>query len=118
MRWPSKGPDCPECRKPTRATKYKDGDLLLRAWKCSDCGFMILHPLDADFMLKLRKEKEFEVKVGELGKTQIIRIPALLRDYYHIEKGKIVRIEPKSSTEFIVKVAQTEQSPRKYQTKT
>lgn len=69
---------------------------------------MILHPLDADFMLKLRKEKEFEVKVGELGKTQIIRIPALLRDYYHIEKGKIVRIEPKSSTEFTVKVSSDE----------
>ncbi|MDI6859963.1 MAG: hypothetical protein QMC85_05670 [Methanocellales archaeon] len=105
MEWPSKGPNCPECRKPTEPTKYRDRNLLLRAWKCTDCGFMILHPLDANFMLKLKKEKEFEVKVGALGKTQIIRIPALLRDYYHIEKGKKVLIEPKSSTEFTVKVS-------------
>ncbi|MFQ6073188.1 MAG: hypothetical protein ACE5KT_10890 [Methanosarcinales archaeon] len=100
-----KGPNCPDCNIPTEPTIYNEDNIELRAWKCPKCHFIILHPIDANFMLKLKKQK-IEVTVDILNDNYIIQIPELLRYYYNLKKGHKLSIEPKSNTEFVLKVMQ------------
>lgn len=65
----------------------------VRGWSCNRCGEVLIHPKDADMAVSLynaKKRKELEVKVREVGDSQVVTIPKIIREYKDIKKGMIL----------------------------
>lgn len=71
----------------------------LRAWECSKCKDTVLHPKDAQRMFLLNKLKRgLPVKIGELGKSLIVRIPKEIAKIYRLTKGEQITVKAESDT--------------------
>ena len=66
----------------------------IRGWECSKCKETVLHPEDSQKMFIFNKlKKGLSVKVGELGKSLIVRIPREVAEFYNISKGREIKLK-------------------------
>ena len=56
--------------------------------KCPKCGGEMLHPEDTQLVLELKKTGEIQATVSQIGRQTVIRVPALIRDYYGLDQRK------------------------------
>ncbi len=85
---------CTNCNSIMKKDTMTIEGMKIRAWKCSKCDEIVLHPEDAQKMLVFNKiKKGISVKVGVLGESLIIRFPKEVAEFYKIEKGGEVVIK-------------------------
>lgn len=97
---------CMKCGCGTKMGKKKlkiDG-MDVRAWHCPRCKEEVLHPADAQKVLRLSKLRHgHAVKVGSLGKRLVVTIPSELARYLTIRKGTILNAQLGSGREIVLK---------------
>jgi hypothetical protein len=78
----------------------------VRGWECLTCSDTVLHPDDAQRMLVLSKlRRGLPVKVGELGKNLVVRIPKDIAKLYNLSKGEQITIQAESETKIGLNVS-------------
>ena len=78
----------------------------VRGWECAKCDETVLHPQDAQRMLLLSKLKRgLSVKIGELGKSLIVRIPKEVASLYNLSKGEQVTIKAESDSKIELEIS-------------
>src|SRR3989338_11496766 len=71
----------------------------VRGWECLKCKDTVLHPEDAQRMLLVSKlRRGLSVKVGELGKSLVVRIPKDVAKLYNLSKGGQITMKAESDT--------------------
>ena len=74
---------CENCDKAMKPTLISKNGFNLRAVKCSECGEVIVHPVDKneynEFMRL--KEKEYSVKMRMVGNSYAVSIPREIVDF-------------------------------------
>ena len=72
--------------------------LNIRGWECVKCKETVLHPDDAQRMFVLNKLKRgLSVKIGELGKSLVIRIPKEIAMHYKLSKGEQIMMKAENN---------------------
>lgn len=102
--WKDAGLECYRCGVVTDPVMVIVKGYGVRGWRCPKCGEEMLHPQDAQLALRLAKEEKIEARVSQLGRQTIIRVPALIRDYYGLDKLEKVTLRPRSSKELVLEV--------------
>ena len=73
------------------------------AWKCKKCGEVILEPEAAQKALLLNKLKHgVKVKIGQLGKSLIMRFPSELAQLIGLKKGSQIIVYPENSKKVVL----------------
>ncbi|MBI4162803.1 MAG: AbrB/MazE/SpoVT family DNA-binding domain-containing protein [Candidatus Aenigmarchaeota archaeon] len=97
---------CTNCNSIMKKDNMSIEGMEIRAWKCSKCDEIVLHPEDAQKMLVFNKiKKGISVKVGMLGESLVIRFPKEVADFYNIKKGGevVIKADSKKKLELDVK---------------
>lgn len=77
----------------------------VRGWECVKCDETVLHPQDAQRMLLLSKLKRgMTVKIGELGKSLVVRIPKEVATLCKLSKGEQITIKAESENKIELSV--------------
>lgn len=77
-----------EMKKEKVTVKLGDQSIEVNGVRCAKCGEALLDPEQAQKLLALNKlYAGIEAKVGTLGKSLIVRIPADVREYLKLGKG-------------------------------
>lgn len=77
-----------EMKKEKVKVKLGDQNIEVNGVRCAKCGEVLLDPEQAQKLLALNKlYAGVEAKVGTLGKSLIVRIPADIREYLKLGKG-------------------------------
>jgi hypothetical protein len=100
MEWEKMQFKCLECNSEMKPTKITKEGTTIRTWKCTKCNFAITHPEDAEKLLM--RERGVKATVGKVGKQTVIRIPAAVREYYHLDKIKEILLKPVNDKELLV----------------
>ena len=78
----------------------------VRGWECIKCKDTVLHQEDAQRMLLLSKLKRgFSVKIGELGKSLVVRIPKEVAKLYKLSKGEQITIKAESDNKIELEIS-------------
>ncbi len=90
-----KGLQCGFCGGTAYEAKLRFQGFDIDGWHCSKCGEDAFDPIQADRILKLNKflKKEYEITVGQISNSLIIRIPKELADLMEIQKGEKVKLK-------------------------
>ncbi|RLE40044.1 hypothetical protein DRZ77_03115 [Candidatus Woesearchaeota archaeon] len=73
--------------------RFGDSYVEVEGLRCENCGETLLDPEETQRILLLNKLlKAVRLKVGSLGKSLIIRLPADVRDFLGLAKGDEVVI--------------------------
>jgi len=102
MDWEKMRFKCLECGSETKPTKISREGFVIRVWKCTKCNFAITHPEDAERLLL--KERGVKATVGKVGNQTVIRIPAAVREYYHLDKLKEILLKPVNDKELMIEL--------------
>jgi len=85
---------CTKCNAVMKKKKLIIEDISIRGWECAQCKEAVLHPEDAQKMFVFNKlKKGLSIKVGELGKSLIMRIPKEVAEFYRISKGEEIKLK-------------------------
>ena len=85
---------CTKCEENMKKKIFMVEGVEIRGWECSKCKEAVLHPEDAQKMFVFNKlKKGLSVKVGELGKSLIVRIPKEVAEFYSISKGGEIKLK-------------------------
>ena len=88
---------CIKCDKIMKKNIFTIEGVNVRGWECHKCKEAVLHPEDAQKMFVFNKlKKGLSVKVGELGKNLIMRIPKEVAEFYKISKGGEIKLKADS----------------------
>ncbi|MEM3555620.1 MAG: hypothetical protein QXF56_02795 [Candidatus Micrarchaeia archaeon] len=102
MEWEKMRFKCLECGRETEPLKITREGIPIRVWKCLHCNFAITHPEDAERLLL--KEKGVRATVGKVGSQTIIRVPAVVREYYHLDRIKKILLKPVSDKKLVIEI--------------
>ena len=90
---------CTKCNSSMRKKNLVVEGTNVRGWECVKCKDTVLHPEDAQRMLLVSKLKRgLSVKVGELGKSLVVRIPKDIAKLYNLSKGEQITMKAESDT--------------------
>ena len=79
------------------------GGIQAKAWKCKNCGEMLLEPKATQKALLLNKlRRGVKVKVGVLGKSLMMRFPRELVQLIGIKKGSEMVVSAEGSKKVVV----------------
>lgn len=96
---------CHVCNKKMEKKVFNIHSCKVRGWECPNCKEAVLYTEDAQKVLMLNKlKKGLPVKVGQLGNSLIIRLPAEITEFYHIEKGKNILLKTDSLEKLEIEV--------------
>ena len=85
---------CTNCNVVMKRKMFVIEGINIRGWECPECKKSVLHPEDAQKMFSFNKlKKGLSVKVGELGKSLIMRIPKEVAEFYKISKGEEIKLK-------------------------
>lgn len=88
---------CIKCNKSMKKNVFTIEGVRVRGWECLACKEAVLHPEDAQKMFVFNKlKKGLSIKIGELGKNLIMRIPKEVAEFYKISKGGEIRLKADS----------------------
>lgn len=88
---------CTKCNSHMGKKEFVVEGAKVRGWECPKCREAALHPDDAQRMLLLNKLKRgLPVKIGELGKSLVVRIPKEMAQLYKLSKGEHLTIKAES----------------------
>lgn len=102
--WKEAGLECHKCKVLTEPVTVSYGGYEIRGWRCPKCGEEMLHPEDAQFVLELKKTGKIEATVSRIGRQTVIRVPALIRDYYRLDKSRSIILKPKDKQELTIEI--------------
>ena len=89
---------CTKCNSLMKKKNLVVEGINVRGWECVKCKDAVLHPEDAQKMFLLSKLKRgFSVKIGELGKSLIVRIPKEVANLYKLSKGEQITMKAESN---------------------
>jgi len=96
---------CTQCNsRMTKKTFVVEG-MNSRGWECVKCRAAVLHPEDAQKMLLFTKlKKGMAVRVGELGKSLVVRIPKDFAGLYKLSKGEQITIKAETDTKIEIEM--------------
>ena len=96
---------CTRCNSPMRKKNLVVEGINVRGWECIKCKDAVLHPEDAQRMLLLSKlRRGLSVKIGELGKSLVVRIPKEVAKLYKLSKGELLTMKAESDTKIELEV--------------
>ena len=91
------GHKCTKCSYLMKKKNFTIEGMNVRGWECVKCKDAVIHPEDAQKMLLFNKLKRgFSVKIGELGKSLIVRIPKEVANLYKLSKGENITMKAES----------------------
>ncbi len=96
---------CTKCSSLMKKRNLVVESINVRGWECIKCKDTVLHPKDAQKMLLLSKLKRgLSVKVGELGKSLIVRIPKEVVNLYNLSKGEQITMRAEGNNRIELEV--------------
>lgn len=105
-KWAVQGPICPEHKIPSEQTTFEKDGITLRGWKCSHCDFEIVHPLDANLSLFLKKCGHLKVRASNVGGQIVLRLPRIVASRYGVREGLEYEIDVTQLDSISVKSSQ------------
>lgn len=97
---------CTKCNSLMKKKNFTIEGTNVRGWECVKCKDAVIHPEDAQKMLLLNKLKRgFSVKIGELGKSLIVRIPKEVANLYKLSKGEKITMKAESDNSIELEIA-------------
>ena len=102
--WKDAGLACYKCRAEAEPVRLTYQGCEVRGWRCPKCGEEMLHPEDTQLVLELKKTGQIQATVSQIGRQTVIRVPALIRDYYKLNRRNKVIMKPKGEHELAVEV--------------
>ena len=97
---------CTKCNSSMRKKSLVVEGTNIRGWECVKCKDTVLHPEDAQKMLVLSKLKRgLSVKIGELGKSLVVRIPKEVAKLYKLSKGEQLTMKAESDTKIELEIS-------------
>ena len=102
MEWEKINFTCPECGSETKPTKITKDGFVIRAWKCVKCNFAITHPEDVERLLM--SKQGVKGTVSTVGTQTVLRVPASVRECYHLDRTKGILFKPINSKQLMVEV--------------
>lgn len=97
---------CTNCNVVMKKKMFVIGGINIRGWECHECKEGVLHPEDAQKMFVFNKlKKGLYVKVGELGKSLIMRIPKEVAEFYRISKGGEIKLKAENFNKMELELA-------------
>lgn len=88
---------CTKCNSLMKKKNLTVEGVNVRGWECLKCKDTVLHPEDAQKMLSISKLKRgLSVKIGELGKSLVVRIPKEVAQLYKLSKGEQITMKAES----------------------
>ena len=89
---------CTKCNSSMKKKNLVVEGTNVRGWECVKCKDAVLHPEDAQKMFLLSKLKRgLSVKIGELGKSLVVRIPKEVANLYKLSKGEQITMKAESN---------------------
>lgn len=89
---------CTNCNSLMKKKNLTIEGINVRGWECIKCKDAVLHPDDAQKMLLVNKLKRgLSVKIGELGKSLIVRIPKEVANLYNLSKGEQITMKAENN---------------------
>jgi len=102
MEWGKMHFKCLECGSETKPATITREGLQIRVWRCVKCNFAITHPEDAERLLL--RERGVKATVGKVGSQTVIRVPAVVREYYHLDRIKEIVLKPLNNKKLVVEI--------------
>jgi len=85
---------CDQCNGKTEKTQVSKDGFRIRAWHCPKCKKLWYHPLDMrDYQeYILLRNKDFQVKLREVGNSWIVSIPKEIIRFEEISTAKVISL--------------------------